>query len=106
MTTVEATYDSMRRKSYPLTSTNDETPQIPMSAGSTALIHVSGATGSTWCVYVYVTGNPTPVKADYNGVTDFTKDMVMPCRVTGECFISVKLLVDGGSLTATITKEV
>ena len=104
MTIIAADFNSMRRKTYTVDDLNDETELIPVGKDGSLMIHVSGASGSTWCVNVYVTGNTTPVKAEYSGETDFDRDLVLNCQLAGDGFVSVKMLTDGGSMQVTFTK--
>lgn len=106
MAIVSADFNSLRRKTYTVDDLNDETELIPVGEGGNLLIHVTGATGSTWCVNIYVAGNTTPVRAEYGGLTEFSKDLVLNCVVAGDCMVSVKMLTDGGSMQVTFTKGV
>lgn len=104
MATITQTGNGKGHRVFSLDNTGDETEVIPLTAGETVHIHVTGLSGPTAQILEYVGSNATGVPLSFDGATSFTSNLALNYTAGGKCGITVTLAIGGGTVVVTFTK--
>ncbi len=104
MATVARTTNTRGYIPFSITTANDETEQIAVNAGDTMTISATGMSGSTAQILWRSSPNATGIPLSFEGSTSFTSDFAYNFEAGGKGFVSVKMTVDGGTISVVFTK--